>query len=611
MNWVELAWAMMASAALTLALVHLLVWRKQRSQYAYLWFFALATSVAACAAFELSLMRATTPAGYATTLRWAQVPVSLTFCSIVGFGYFYLDAGRAWLALATCFIRLLVLTLNFTTGVNIYFADISTLQRVSVWGGGGYSVPVGTPNPWWILAQVGNVLLVAFIVEAATTLWRRGDPVLRRRALLVGGGLLLAFVVSVTAALLTFLGHARTPTIVAPAFLIIAVAMGYELGEEALRTAQLSRELSNSERRSELAAQAGNLALWSWNPMSNELWMNAIGRTLFGFPLEARLDLETLLRAVHAEDREGMRGLMEETVRNGGHFEREYRISVPGSPTRWIVTRGQVEQDQDPSGGVLLRGVTVDISERRRIEHEVTQQRTELAHLSRVAALGEMAGALAHEINQPLMAILSNARAAQRFMAGDNADLFEVRAILADIVADDKRAGEVIHRLRGLLRRGEVQRGPFDLNSLIEDVLRLTRNELLNRGVVATVELAPDLPSLLGDSIQIQQVLLNLVMNACDAMEGTPGSRQLVLRTRTMDGAGVEVSVSDCGCGIRPGELERIFEPFVTTKKHGMGLGLSVCRTIVAAHGGRLWAESVDGCGATLRFALPVATEQL
>lgn len=168
----------------------------------------------------------------------------------------------------------------------------------------------------------------------------------------------------------------------------------------------------------------------------------------------------------------------------------------------------------------------------------------------------------------------------------------------------------MIHRLRVLLRKGEVQRGPLDLNDIVADVLRLTRNELMNRGVVASAELAADLPASLGDRIQLQQVLLNLVMNSCDAMDGVGGRHQLIVRTRVADGAGVEVSVSDSGGGIPAADLERIFEPFVTSKEHGMGLGLSVCRTIVAAHGGRLWAESVDGKGATLRFALPVAGGQ-
>jgi C4-dicarboxylate-specific signal transduction histidine kinase len=247
----------------------------------------------------------------------------------------------------------------------------------------------------------------------------------------------------------------------------------------------------------------------------------------------------------------------------------------------------------------------VNITERRQNERTAARQRDEIAHLSRVAALGELSGSLAHEINQPLMGILSNAQAAQRFLAHDDVNLDEVREILADIVEDDKRAGEVIRRLRALLKKGELQKRPLDINAVVDDVVRLTRNDLMNREVVASTELTPNLPPVFGDPIQLQQVLLNLVLNACEAMEAVPGPRQVQLRTFHTDG-GVEISVSDRGGGIPPGDLERIFEPFVTTKEHGTGLGLSICRTIIVAHGGRLWAENI-GEGATFRCMLPLS----
>ena len=608
MNWLDLAWGMMASASLTLGVVHLFIWRKQKSQHAHLLFFVLAASIAACAAFELSMIRATSPQGYASALRWAHVPLVIAVLSMVGFVRHYFAAGRSWLAWAVGVGRLLALALDFLTGVNLNFENISALQQVTLWGGARFSIPVGVLNPWWSVAQIDNVLLGAFLLDASVTLWRRGDSVDRRRAFLVGGALVLCLVFVVALALATFTQRLPLPTVITPAFLIVALAMGYELGEDALRSAQLARDLRDRERRSELAAQAARLALWSWDVPRRELWMNTIGRTLFGLREGANADLDTLLAVVHADDRDRVRGAIDQTIRDGGALEQEFRLAVPGAATRWAVTRAQLEREAPDVA--LLRGVTVDITERRRFEQELAQQRNELAHLSRVAALGEMAGSLAHEINQPLMAILSNARAALRFMARDDGDLTEVRAILSDIVDDDKRAGEVIHRLRTLLRKGEVQRSPLDVNSAVQEVVRLTRNEMLNRSVVVTTQLAPDIPQVLGDRVQVQQVLLNLMMNSCDAMDGVAGDRQLMVRTRVADDTGVEVSISDSGHGIAAAELERIFEPFVTSKEHGMGLGLSVCRTIVAAHGGRLWAECVDGQGATLRFTLPVVGEE-
>lgn len=592
----------MIAACLTLGVVHLYVWHKQRSEYGSLLFFALAVAAASVGAFELSMMRADTPQAYATALRWAHVPLAVGILALVGFVRFYLGAGRDWLAYVVSGLRLVALALNFATGVNLNFEGITRLDHVRLWGGPVLSLPVGSLNPWWAVGQIDTLLLVAFIVDASIALWRRGGTDSRRRALALGGGLTLCVVFILSVSVLVFSRHLRTPTVVTPAFFIVVLAMGYELGHDVLRAAQLAGDLRESQRRLDLAAQAAGLALWSWNVASNDFWMNSSGRVLFDLSQAERVDLGVFLARVHPNDRDLVRRTMEETVHKGGYFETEFRMSTRDSQVRWIATRGQVEVRRS---GALLRGVTFDISERVRAEHETAEQRKELTHLARVASLGEMAGSLAHEINQPLMAILSNARAAQRFMALENADLVEVRAILADIVADDQRAGEVINRLRALLRKGEVQRGPFDLNDIAADVLRLTRNELLNRGVAVSVELAPNLPSTLGDRIQVQQVLLNLVMNACDAMEGVSGSRQLVVRTRIADGAAVEVSISDSGRGIPPADLERIFEPFVTTKERGLGLGLSVCRTIVAAHGGRLWAESVDGRGATLRVKLP------
>jgi len=237
----------------------------------------------------------------------------------------------------------------------------------------------------------------------------------------------------------------------------------------------------------------------------------------------------------------------------------------------------------------------------------VRQNEAELAHLSRVAMLGELSGSLAHELNQPLAAILSNAQAAQRFLARNPGDLGEVRAILQDIVDDDKRAGEVIRRLRALLRKEEVEHHALDVNDVVLEVLRLMRGDLVNRNVSVSTQLAAALPAVTGDRVQLQQVLINLVINGCDALEGEGArERQISVRTRVA-GDQVEVSVADSGKGIAADSLERVFQPFVTTKVHGMGLGLAVCRTIVTAHAGRIWAARNPGAGATFHFTLPAA----
>jgi C4-dicarboxylate-specific signal transduction histidine kinase len=238
---------------------------------------------------------------------------------------------------------------------------------------------------------------------------------------------------------------------------------------------------------------------------------------------------------------------------------------------------------------------------------ELTAQRSQVAHLTRVAMLGELSGSVAHELNQPLTAIMSNAQAGLRFLARGECDLDEVRGILADVVEEDKRAGEVLRRLRLLLKRDQGQRRPLDTNEAVQDVLGLVRGELSNLGVCARADLAADLPSAHADRVQVQQVVLNLVMNACEAMAAEPADeRLLVVRTWRLPPDGICVSVSDRGPGLCPEAREKVFEPFFTTKPQGMGLGLTVCRTIVTAGGGRLWATANEDRGSTFHFTLPL-----
>ena len=256
-----------------------------------------------------------------------------------------------------------------------------------------------------------------------------------------------------------------------------------------------------------------------------------------------------------------------------------------------------------PHKPLLLLSVVLE--ERIRTEREAREQRLQLTHLSRVAMLGEMSGGLAHELNQPLTAILSNAQAAQHFLANKTIDLDELADILRDIIAADQRAGEVIRRLRALFKRGETQFQRLDLNELVREALSLAHGDLATRGVEAELQLASELPAVEGDPIQLQQVMLNLIMNASEAMAGARGEqRRLKLRTITAAGS-VHISVIDNGPGFPAEVYEKLFEPFYTTKPQGLGLGLSISRSIIAAHGGKLWGVSKPGRGASFHLSLP------
>jgi C4-dicarboxylate-specific signal transduction histidine kinase len=247
----------------------------------------------------------------------------------------------------------------------------------------------------------------------------------------------------------------------------------------------------------------------------------------------------------------------------------------------------------------------VDISERRLNERRAATQRDEIAHLSRVAMLGELSGSLAHELNQPLAAILSNAEAAQRLLARDPPQIQAVTEILADIVASDRRAGAVIERLRSMLRKEDVKHALLDLNHVAEESLRLMHSDLLDRRVSVKTSFARNLPPVSGDRVQLQQVMLNLLINGCDAVAGRGREARLHVSSRVTERGSVAIAISDNGDGIAPQDIERIFEPFVTSKSHGIGLGLAICRSIIEAHGGRLWASNNASRGATIEFELP------
>jgi signal transduction histidine kinase len=254
---------------------------------------------------------------------------------------------------------------------------------------------------------------------------------------------------------------------------------------------------------------------------------------------------------------------------------------------------------------VLITDLLLERARRRRGETDLQRNREQLAHVTRVSTMGELAASLAHELNQPLTAILSNAQAAQRFLNAKPADLKEVDEILKDIVTDNKRAGEVIRRMRALVKREELDLAPINIVSVINDVVQLVHSDGILRNIRVEIECQDGLPSVRGDRVQLQQVVLNLLINAFDAMkEAIATERNVKVRAQTNGAGTVEVSVRDHGTGLTSDELARIFQPFYTTKREGLGMGLPISRSIIEAHGGRLWAENNADRGATFHFTV-------
>jgi signal transduction histidine kinase len=420
------------------------------------------------------------------------------------------------------------------------------------------------------------------------------------------GGTIVFFVLGAAGQLgLVYWGTLQPPATPSLFYLAIIVAMAYELGGEKLRAGQLARDLSASEKRMALAADAANLGFWSREFTRNEIWVTDRWRSMFGFTNSEPLQLDDFLRRVHPDDREMMRHALVGSTQSDGRYLVEYRVLLPDGQMRWVASEGYLELDGSGQPA-RLQGVTLDITHRKQAELDAHAHRNEVAHLMRAASLGELSSALAHELGQPLTAILSNAQAAQLILAHEGCDLGEVRDILRDIVSDDKRAGEVIGRLRALLKKGEFQPQPIEANEVIQEVLKFTNNDLMAHAVRVVTDLGIGLPPIRGDRVQLQQVLINLILNAVDAMsERAQNARTLTFGTCRHEDNSIRFSVADTGDGIAPGREEKIFEPYHTTKPRGLGLGLSLSRSIVLAHGGCLWAENRLAGGAAFHFTIP------
>jgi PAS domain S-box-containing protein len=861
MSWVTLLWSMDSAFCFTLAGIYLLVWFKHREAWEHLLFSCSALAAGVIAGLELTTMRAETTAQYGALLRWAHLPVWMLIVSVVWFVHLYLRAGRRWLVWTVCGLRTLALVLNFLFTPNLNYREITNLRHLSWWGGETVSAPVGVPNPWTLIGQLSIVLLFIFLVDAAITVWRRGD---RRPALIVGGSAILFVTLAAAQSALVIWGIMESPFFVSFPYLGMIAAMGYELSDNLVRAAQLAQRfqaseaaLRESEARINLATSAANLGLWLWNIRDDKLWVTEKWRTLFGFTESEPMNFRRLLEVVHPEDRERMQLIVQHMSEHGGiDHESEYRIIRPDGSIRWIAGYGSVELDE---GGkpVFARGVSrditlrkhaeeelresearframantapvmiwvsgpdrlctffnkgwldftgrtleqelgngwaegvhredfdrclnvyttsftarqqftmeyrlrrsdgeyrwvldtgtprfapdgeflgyigscIDIAERKRAEEkfrlvldaapnamimvdsagvisfanapaatvfgyslnelighhiesliperfrdrhagyrkgfqsepssramgagrdlfgrrkdgsefpvevglspihtaeglfilasviditarkhselEHARQNLELARVGRVAVMGELAASLAHEVNNPIGAMVANASAGQRLLAAGQIETKELKELLGDILADGRRAGEVIQGIRNMVRRREARRELIQIGDIFDQLLRFVHADAIEREVKVTAKVDSDSSQVWGDPVQLLQVLLNLTINAFEAMTAVPSNaRHLGIHTGRDENGNIVVSMRDSGPGFPTGIAEELFEPFFSTKADGTGMGLAISRSIIEAQGGTVSGENCDGGGACFTIRLPRAKE--
>jgi PAS domain S-box-containing protein len=369
------------------------------------------------------------------------------------------------------------------------------------------------------------------------------------------------------------------------------------------KVAERTAELQRSEAYLTEAQRLSHTGSWACVPAigKHTYWSEEIFRITGFDPAGGPPRFEEFERRIHPDDRVRTREHFRTAIREKVDFDHSYRIVHPGGEIREIQAIGHPVFG--PTGDVVeFVGTLMDVTERRRAEEE----RQALAHSNRITTMGQLTASIAHEVNQPIAAVVTNAQAALRWLNMQPPDPEEVRQALDRIVNQGRRAGDVISRMRALVRKAPPRKDQLDINEVIREVIALTRSELHRTGTLLQTQLAHGLPLVPGDRVQLQQVMLNLILNAVEAMSGSDeGSRELLISTEADGANGVRIAVRDWGPGLEPESLDRLFDAFYTTKPDGMGMGLSICRSIIEAHGGRVWATTNVPQGAAFQFTLP------
>ena len=596
----------MAGATLLLGAVHLVLWNANRRFHAGLVFAVTALAFVGVAATELWGMHASTPHGWAMAVKWCHLPLYVLYVGIIAFVRLHLGTGRVWLGWSLVGLRSYILAANFLSETNFNFERVDSIERIRFLGDTVTVVGDAVVSEWQFLGLASSVMLAVYVLDASITLWRRGDADERRRAAVIGGGILV-FAASATIYVQgVIFGVAKLPLLIAPTFLAPLLSMTLELGRDLVRASALAREVIEGKLRLELAATAAELGLGEWDSSSGQIWSTRKARQLFGFGETEEPAPREWLDRIHPDDRSRVKEGLERAVNCNEDYVAEFRISPIDRSTRWLAARGRTTVVES-SRRVVLRGVVRDITQNRLAQDEAQELRRELAHTSRVSMLGQLASSLAHELSQPLGAILRNTEAAELMLKAPTIDREELLDLVADIQRDDRRAGLVIDRLREMLKRRQLELQPVSLNGVVQDVLALVHSDSESRHVHIDCELDPSLPTVQGDRVQLSQVLLNLILNAMDAVVGLTQERRRVFVGTSRNGkSAIELYVADNGDGVPADGVSRIFEPFYTTKETGMGMGLAISRAIVERHGGEVFFRSEPGRGARFTVTLPI-----
>jgi len=404
-----------------------------------------------------------------------------------------------------------------------------------------------------------------------------------------------------------------TAGIAAATFIVLGLALLTSSVDRrfAAQTLELQEEkLQRSEAYLAEAQRLTHTGSWAWRVAGGDaLHLSEEWYRIYGFdPENGPPTFDERRQRTHPEDRAKWQGAIDQAIDEKSEYKVEFRILLPDGSVKHIHTVGHPVLN---ASGDLVQfvGSSTDITERKHAEEALRQAQTDLAHASRVTTMGELTASLAHEVNQPIAAAVTDANTCLRWLTRDQPDLEEAREAASRMAKDATRAAEIIARVRLIFKKGVAQRELVDVNELIREMIILLRNEISRHSISVRTELAEALPQIMGDRVQLQQVMMNLIMNSIDAMKGVEGRRELIINSQRTENDQLMVSVGDTGVGLPAQQADRIFDAFFSTKAHGTGMGLRISRSIVESHGGRLWAADNSPCGASFNLTLPTKVE--
>jgi len=604
MSWLTIAWSISAGMSLMLALLHSLLWLKNCRVIVYLLSAIMAFSASVTAIIELKLMHTLSIANFELLLQWSNVSIFFIVIPMVWLVYLQLGRYHRWSVITITAIWSVALVFNFLSEGSLVYEQVNEIRQQTTFWGEQFSVAIGSANPWVLLANIDVVLILIYVTTVSVKSWWRGE---RQSTLVIGASVVVFIFFGGIEAMLVDNGLITIPYMISFAYLAIVMAMSYELVNQAMQVPKLTRDLEANQKRWINLLSDVQLAVVVINTKGILTYHNPFFQKTTNYTNE-ELTNRSIRSFIPDNEQQELESLLAKIDQTGPRPHSQWTIVCASGELRRFAWSSVTQLNNEGKYNGFI-AVGADITESLSTQKELQNSQKALERFTRISMLGELVSTLAHELNQPLTAILSNAQAALQFMKKEPVDLKEIHDILNDIVRDDKRAANVIHNIRAMLDSGHNGYHWFDSRQVIDEVLSMLKNELSNQSIQLDIDFAENLPQIHANRVEIQQVLMNILLNAKHAMQSITTKLRIIRIQVSQQHSNLLFVISDRGAGIHAEKLSQIFVAFYSTTSSGMGMGLAICKRIINAHGGTINAENLPQGGAQFSFTLQITAK--